>query len=50
LLFDQLTPGLGLWLECTRREVDIRSAGECRESHAGGFVALEHANVGEIGN
>lgn len=50
MLFDQLTPGAGMRLKCARRKMDVRAAGKCRESHADGFMALEHANVREIGN
>lgn len=50
MLFDQLAPGVGMRLKCARRKMDFGPAGECREAHADGFLALEHADVREIGN
>jgi len=45
LLFDQLTAGFGLRLKGAGRKMDFRSTGECRDSHANGFLALEHLDL-----
>ena len=47
-MFDQLTAGFGLWLKGAGRKMDLRSSGECWDSHADCLVALEHLDVREI--